>query len=57
MIKLFKSKKKAPKKDKGLLPFAERFDEKQVEKVLGECHDGEDYKILLKDGMVTAGPK
>lgn len=22
------------------------------EKILGECHDGQDYKLLMKDGTV-----
>ena len=27
------------------------------EKVLGECHDGEDYKLQMKDGSVRIVPK
>jgi len=28
------------------------FDKKEVEKILGECHDGEDYKVRMKDGSI-----
>ena len=24
----------------------------EYEKILGECHDGEDYKVQMKDGSV-----
>lgn len=24
----------------------------EFDKILGECHDGEDYKLLMKDGSV-----
>ena len=27
------------------------------EKILGECHDGEDYKLQMKDGSVKIVPK
>ena len=27
------------------------------EKILGECHDGEDYKLLMNDGTIKQVPK
>lgn len=25
---------------------------KDIESILGECHDGEDYKVQMKDGTI-----
>ena len=33
-------------------PLASDFNTKDIEKILGECHDGEDYKVQMKDGSV-----
>ena len=30
----------------------EDFNKKEIDKVLSECHDGEDCKVLMKDGTV-----
>ena len=32
-------------------------DKIEYEKILGECHDGEDYKLQMKDGSVKIVPK
>jgi len=32
-------------------------DKLEFEKILGECHDGEDYKLQMKDGSVKIVPK
>ena len=29
----------------------------EFEEILGEAHDGEDYKLLMKDGSVRQVPK
>lgn len=29
----------------------------EVEKILGECHDGEDFKVQMSDGSIKILPK
>jgi len=38
-------------------PKEQNINQLEIDKILGECHDGEDYKILLKDGSVKIVPK
>ena len=35
----------------------EKLEKKDIEKVLGKCHDGDDYRILMKDETVRIVPK
>ena len=37
------------RKPKAIKKSAEKL---EYEKILGECHDGEDVKLLMKDGTV-----
>lgn len=33
------------------------IDLKDIKENLGECHDGEEYKLLMKDGSIKRVPK
>ncbi|MFH0960807.1 MAG: hypothetical protein V1897_19150 [Pseudomonadota bacterium] len=33
------------------------IDPKDIKENLGECHDGEEYKLLMKDGSIRNVPK